>query len=325
MRKVRECFATSNFDMFHYLIENRISTSNVEQAVRDGHNPERVKSFIRRKDKMKAELIKEGFSRIVAIPTYFKDDKYWLGDGATRIAALKELQAEGKLPAKHEVQFLVFTEEDMSIDDFIDELQLLNDFNGTKWDVTDKITAKAKAGDKNSQKILSISHKYNMAVSAVSDLMYGQGSTKETTDLTTRLVFENIEPLCDFIHNISLTYNIKEVKAADFLNGLRTVWLDAEKYEILPMVCHLMDLAFKGGKINRDYQIGSKMHITDWQFAMMHNVTKLFEVKNSQKNFTKKFSDDVRASFKRLLRDKWNDAMDNHSRRMRDMSAKRMR
>ena len=325
MEKVRDCFETSNFDMFHYLIENRISTSDVEQAVRDGHNPARVKNFIRRKDKMKAELIKEGFSRIVAIPTYFKDNKYWLGDGATRIAALKELQAEGKLPPKHKVQFLIYTEADMTLDEFIDELQLLNDFNGTKWDVTDKITAKAKAGDKNSQTILSISQKYNMAVSTVSDLMYGQGSTKETTDLTTRTVFENIEPVCEFIHNISVSNQIKEVKVAEFVNALRNIWLDAEKYEILPMVQHLLDLAFKGKKINKDYQVGPTMHITDWQFTMMYNINKLFETKNSQKQFTKKFGDDVRASFKRLLRDKWNDIMDAHSRRMRDWSRKQMR
>ena len=324
MRKVRDCFITDDFDMFHYLVENRISTSDVEQAIRDGHDPARVKSFIRRKDKMKNELMKEGFSRIVAIPTYFKDGKYWLGDGATRVAALKELKAEGKLPKKHEVQFLVYTEEDMSLVEFITELELLNDFNGTKWDITDKITALARS-DARYHKILDIARKYNIAVSACMDLTFGQGSTKETTDLTTRTIFNNVEALCEFIHNISLTYNMQEVKTSDFLNALRTIWMDAEKYDILDMFQNLLTECFGKEMIDKKYQIGKKMNISDWQFALVDAIMRLFNKKITLKGFGKKYTLDNLASFKRLKRDKWDNLTDEHMERWRDKSRKLVR
>lgn len=181
MKKVGEIFETSDYSIFNYLKENRCSTTDVAQAVKDGKSASRTKDFARRVKNFEDVFVKRGFCKIETLPVWEdKDGKLYLGDGVTRMQALRNLQDRGveNLPI---IRFTKFSHKEMTRMEFVLEMQLKNENNGKKWDITDKIEFAINTLDIASAKdVMTIAKKYQLPMNSCVNLVLNkQGTTKQ--------------------------------------------------------------------------------------------------------------------------------------------------
>lgn len=225
MKKVGEVYETNDYSIFHYLRENRCSTTDIAQATEDGKSVGRVKDFVRRVKNFEDVFTNRGFSVIETLPVWEDEDgKLYLGDGVTRMQALKNLQEKGgiKLPT---IRFTKFSYKDMSRTEFVMEMQLKNENNGKKWDVTDKIEFAINVLNIQTAKdVMAIHKKYMLPMNSCVNLVLNkQGTTKQD-----KAFFAQMEKAVTWAY----AYDV-----ADFLFKLYMITKKEDKHLLLTDKC----------------------------------------------------------------------------------------
>lgn len=227
MKKVGEIFETNDYSIFNYLTENRCSTTDVVQAVKDGKSANRTKDFARRVKNFEDVFLNRGFCRIETLPVWEDvDGKLYLGDGATRIQALRNLQEKGitNLPT---IRFTKFSHKNMSRLDFVMEMQLKNENNGKKWDITDKVEFAINTLNISCAKdVMNISKKYQLPMNSCVNLVLNkQGTTKQD-----KAFFAQMEKAITWEYACEI---------AEFINYLYVISKKEDKNLIVD--CHCID------------------------------------------------------------------------------------
>ena len=278
MKKVGEVFETNDYSIFHYLRENRCSTTDVAQAIKDGKSVSRINDFARRVKNFENVFTNRCFSIIETLPVWEdKDGKLYLGDGVTRIQALKNLQEKGRIEPPF-IRFTKFSYKDLSRTDFVMAMQLKNENNGKKWDVTDKIEfAIDFLGIQTAKDVMTIHKKYMLPMNSCVNLVLNkQGTTKQD-----KAFFEQMENATTWTY----AYDV-----ADFLSKLHMISKKENKHLLLTDKC-----------IDSFRQLYNKAIITD----TIDIFKKFWEENIDNVEFDgKKISDFTRAFLKLMFKEK---------------------
>lgn len=182
---------TSTIDDLNSLIpstKNRSSFLDKEQGVKQGCS--RIATIIGQKRTERwVSMFEKGlvFSRIAHLPVWDNGDgTYTLGDGHTRIDAVKFLCKE-KGMAVPRISLIIENSKFDSKDDFEKEIITINGtFSGKKWDICEKVDFSMRQGNVFAKQILDLFDyiyektskdvAFNMVVNVFLD---GQGSCKE--------------------------------------------------------------------------------------------------------------------------------------------------
>jgi hypothetical protein len=177
----KKIYETSDLTIFNLLKENRGFTFDIETAINCGKTSNSVSRFRRRVNSFKKHFEDINFSEFVILPVWKDNDgKLFLGDGATRITALKELHDEGKIE-KPTIQYQIFTNKDFSKEEFIEKMMRLNTNNGHKWDINDKVEYAAYVWNSEiALKAIELKQKYNIGMFLITDTLFNkQGTSKQ--------------------------------------------------------------------------------------------------------------------------------------------------
>lgn len=271
MKKVGEVYETNDYSIFHYLRENRCSTTDIVQATNDGKSNDRVKDFARRVKNFEDVFTNRGFSAIETLPVWEDEDgKLYLGDGVTRMQALRNLQKKGgiELPT---IRFTKFSYKDMTRTEFVMEMQLKNENNGKKWDVTDKIEFAINVlGIQTAKDAMTIHKKYTLSMNSCVNLVLNkQGTTKQD-----KAFFAQMEKAVTWAY----AYDV-----ADFLFKLHMISKKDDKHLFLTDKC-----------VDSFRQLYNKAIITNtidiFKVFWEENIDKVNFVGKKISDFTKAFS-----------------------------------
>ena len=223
MKEVGKVYETNDYSMFNYLSENRCSTTDVVQALKDGKSASRTKDFARRVNNFENAITNNGWSKIAILPVWEDENGVlYLGDGATRIQALKNLKEKGvaNLP---NILYTIHSHTTMTREDFVEQMRILNENNGKKWDITDKIELAVNFMHiPSAEDAMTIARKYQLPMNAVVNLVLNkQGTTKQDRAFYEQMrknnTWEYAYEVAEFINELYMfcTTDIKNLIVSD--------------------------------------------------------------------------------------------------------------
>lgn len=164
-------------------VQNRCTTSDIAKGNEENYTTMSVKSFQRRLQNMKTNLLMRGWANSIVINCWDNGDgTFLLQDANTRTVAVYELVSDGKMKMP-EIRLRICNDT-MTYDEFISDLKTLNQYAGYKWDVVDNLDYSARVdGNTNSNEIRELSEFYDIAPGSVFNICtHSQGGTKQTVD-----------------------------------------------------------------------------------------------------------------------------------------------
>lgn len=202
----KQVYVTSDYSVFNIFPENRGFTFDTEEAIKNGKLAESVNRFRKRVNAFKKHFRDVSYSDCIVLPVWQDENGLlWLGDGATRITALQELAKEGSIKNLPNVQFFIQTHLEISRNEFVDKMRMLNANNGSKWDITDKIEYAATVwGAKKAQKVLELKKKYGYGTFILVDVVLNkQGTAKQNYNFEEQIkngdAWAYSDDFCEFI------------------------------------------------------------------------------------------------------------------------------